>query len=90
MRAIAADSSASSSGTSARVKTRLDGRVRPLEEVVDDLDLLRPGAEARERVDEPLQPVVLLDDLLRRRLAERVRLVVDDERAAVGELEARR
>ena len=80
MRAIAAESSASSSGTSARVKTASTGSVRPLEEVVDDLDLLRAGAEARERVDEPLQPVVGLDDLLRRRLADAVRLVVDDER----------
>ena len=60
---------------------RRDDGVRPLEEVVDDLDLLRPGAEARERVDEPLQPVVGLDDLLRRALGERVRLVVEDERA---------
>ena len=44
------------------VGAREDGlhrRVRPLEEVVDDLDLLGAGAEARERVDEPLQPVVL-------------------------------
>ena len=55
-------------------------RVGPLEEVVDDLDLLRPGAEAGERVDEPLQAVVVLDDLLRRALGERVRLVVEHER----------
>jgi len=32
--------------------------------VVDDLDLFGACAEARERVDEPLQPVVLVDDLL--------------------------
>ena len=81
MRAIAADSSLSSSGSSRRsnvVETTASG---PLEEVVDDLDLVGAGAEARERVDEPLQPVVGLDDLLRRSLGERVRLVVEDERA---------
>ena len=52
-----------------RVKRRRDDRVRPLEEVVDDLDLLGSGAEAGERVDEPLEPVVVLDDLLGRALA---------------------
>ena len=77
---IASDSSASSAGTSARAKVRRDDGVGALEEVVDDLDLLGPGAEARERVDEPLQPVLGLDDLLRRALGERVRLVVEDER----------
>ena len=80
IRPIASESSASSAGTSARanvVETTASG---PLEEVVDDLDLVRPGAEAGERVDEPLQPVVGLDDLLRRPLGERVRLVVEDER----------
>ena len=56
-----------------------DDRVRALEEVVDDLDLLRAGAEAGECVDEALQPVVVLDDLLGRSLVERVGLVVDDE-----------
>ena len=55
--------------------------VGALEEVVDDLDLFGPGAEARERVDQPLQPVVRLDDLLGRALLERVRLVVEHERA---------
>ena len=54
---------------SARANVRRDDGVRALEEVVDDLDLLRPGPEARERVDEPLQPVVRLDDLLGRPLA---------------------
>src|SRR5215211_9403885 len=58
-----------------------DGRVRTLEEVVNDLHLGRAAAEARERVDEPLQPVLVLDDLVRWVLGERVRLVVDDERA---------
>jgi hypothetical protein len=48
--------------------------------VVDDVDLLHAGAEARERVDEPLQAVVALDDLLRRPLRQRVRLVVEHER----------
>src|SRR5438105_347159 len=47
-------------------EARGDDRVRALEEVVDDLDLVRAGPEARERVDEALQPVVGLDDLLRR------------------------
>src|SRR5215831_19143297 len=37
-------------------------RVGPLEEVVDDLDLLGAGAEAGERVDESLKPVVVVDD----------------------------
>src|SRR4029079_6591593 len=60
---------------------------RPLEEVVDDLDLLGPGPEARERVDEPLQPVVVLDDLVRRSLAQRVRLVVDHQGPAVTQIE---
>ena len=56
--AIAAESSASSSGTSSRrnvVETGASGRSR---NVVDDLDLVGAGAEARERVDEPLEPVV--------------------------------
>ena len=69
----------------ARERRRDDG-VRALEEVVDDLDVLRAGAEARERIDEPLQAVVALDDLLRRRLADQVRLVVDDERARAVEV----
>src|SRR5690349_12230738 len=51
---------------------RRDDRVGTLEEVVDDLDLRRAGAEAGERVDEPLQPVVACDDLLRSELAEGV------------------
>ena len=58
---------------------RHDGLVRLLEELVDDLDLLRPGAEARQRVDEPLQAVVRVGHLLRRSSLERVRLEVDDE-----------
>ena len=66
---------------------RRDDGVGPLEEVVDDLDLLGAGAEARERVDEALQPVVRLDDLLRRRLADQVRLVVEDERARPVEVQ---
>src|SRR5438128_12331701 len=45
-----------------------DDRVGPLEEVVDDLDLLRAGAEARERVHQSLQAVVARDDLFRRPL----------------------
>ena len=49
--------------------------------MVHDLDLLGPRPEARERVDEPLEPIVGLDDLLRCALGERVRLVVEDERA---------
>src|SRR5207248_11710466 len=56
-----------------------DDRVRPLEEVVDDLDLLRARSEAGECVDEALQPVVALDDLFGTPLLETVRLVVEDE-----------
>ena len=78
--AIASDSSASSSTALGAREPRRRDRVRPLEEVVDDLHLVGAGAEARERVHEPLEPVVVLDDLLRRRVAEHVRLVVDDER----------
>ena len=55
--------------------------------MIDDLDLVGSGPEARERVDEPLETVVGLDDLLRRPLGERVRLVVEDERPFAGELE---
>ena len=47
--------------------------------MVDDLDLLEAGPEAGQRVDEPLETVVALDQLLRRRLLEDVGLVVDDE-----------
>ena len=81
MRAIAADSSALEQRQLAPLERRRDDGVGPLEEVVDDLDLVGAGAEARERVDEPLQPVVVLDDLVGRRLRERVRLVVEHERA---------
>ena len=75
--AIAADSSASSAGSSSRSNVVATTASGALEEVVDDLDLVGAGAEARERVDEPLQPVVGLDDLLGRALGERVRLVVE-------------
>ena len=77
IRAIAADSSASSSGTSSRANVVATTASGALEELVDDLDLLGARAEARERVDEALQAVVALDDLLGRPLAERVRLVVE-------------
>ena len=87
MRAIASDSSASSSGSLIAPEGRLDELVRPLEELVDDLDLLGARAEARERVDEPLQPVLGLDDLGGRALAEHVRLEVGDERAAAVQVE---
>src|SRR5436305_4040690 len=62
----------------ARERRRHD-RVRTLEELVDDLDVVRTRAEACERVHEPLQPVALLDDRFGRQLAEQVRLVIDDE-----------
>ena len=55
--------------------------------MIDDLDLVRPGAEARQRVDEALQTVVGLDDLFRRALLERVRLVVDHQCPRAVELE---
>ena len=48
----------------------LDERVGPLQELVDDLDLLRPGPEAGDCVDEALQPVLGLDDLGGRVVAE--------------------
>ena len=48
--------------------------------MVDDLDLVHAGAEARERVDEPLQAIVGLDDLLGRPLRKRVRLVIEHQR----------
>ena len=41
-----------------------DHRIGPFEEVVNDLDLFGPGTEAGQRVDEALEPVVVLDDLL--------------------------
>src|SRR3954471_19467115 len=62
------------------LERRRHDRVGALEEVVHDLDALGTGAEARKRVHEPLQPVVVVDDLSRRRVAEQIRLVVDDER----------
>jgi hypothetical protein len=64
-----------------------DDRIGALEEVVDDLNLVCTRPEAGERVDEPLEVVVVVDDLLGRPLLERVRLVVDDERAPAVELE---
>ena len=54
IRAIAAESSASSSGASSRLRCVLRGR-SALEELVDDLDLFDAGAEAGERVDQALQ-----------------------------------
>src|SRR3954453_2594055 len=51
-----------------------DGGVRALEEVVDDFDLTRAAAEAGKRVAEPLEPVVLLDDLVGGAVADDVRL----------------
>ena len=43
---------------------RRNDRVRALEEVVDDFDVLRARPEARKRIDQPLQAVVAVDDLL--------------------------
>src|SRR5437763_13183101 len=63
------------------VERRADGRIGPLQELVDDLDLLDAGPEAGQRVDEPLEAVVALDQLFRRCLLEDVGLVVDDEGA---------
>src|SRR5215218_8524000 len=68
------------------VRRRHDG-VGTFEEVIDDLDLLSSGAEARKRVDEALDAILLLDGLLRRRVLQHVRLVVDDERAAILPME---
>src|SRR5436305_765962 len=66
---------------------RRDDRVRSLEKVVDDFDRRRARAEAGDRIDEPLQPVVVLDDLRGRRIADQVRLVVDHERAVSVEVD---
>src|SRR5207248_9741787 len=60
---------------------RGDGRVGPLEERVDDLDLLGAAPEAGERVDQALERVLGLDHVGRVAFADRVRLVVDHERA---------
>ena len=87
MRAIVADSSSSSPATIRAREARGHRIVRPLEEHVDDLDLVRPRAEAGERVDEPLHAVLVLHHLVRRQLTERVRLVVDDERAPARRME---
>ena len=81
MRPIASESSASSTRLGA-LEGRGDDGVGPLEELVDDLHFLGAGAETGERIDESLQAVLLLDDLLRQRLLEDVRLVVDDDGAA--------
>ena len=64
IRAIAPESSASSAGRSAPRERRADDVVGALEEDVGDLDLLVARAQAAERVDEPLEPVVGLDHLL--------------------------
>ncbi len=80
IRAIAAESSLSSFGTSSAVNvvdTTSSGRSRNWYATSTSL---RTCAEADERVHEPLQRVLGLDDLGRRSALERVRLVVDDER----------
>ncbi len=56
------------------------GSLGTLEEDVRHLHRVRSGPERRQRVDESLEPVLRLDDLVRRMLLETVRLVVDDER----------
>src|SRR5262245_31275552 len=64
---------------------RHHGRFRSLEEVIDDLHLLRAGSDARQRVDEALQRITGRDHRLGCLLGQRVRLVVEDEGApAVG------
>ena len=81
MRAIAAESSSSSARTSATVNVvdaTSSGRSRNWYATSTSV---RPGAEAHERVDEPLERVLGLDDLGRRPPVERVRLVVDDDSA---------
>src|SRR5439155_731804 len=57
-----------------------DGLVGSLEEYVCDLDRLGSCPERRERIDESLERVLLVDDVGRRALLEPVRLVVDDQR----------
>src|SRR5437763_14374078 len=51
-------------------EARRDDCLRPLEEVVDDLDLPSSCAEAGERIHEPLEVVIALDDLLGRPLLQ--------------------
>ena len=64
-----------------RREHRDDRRIRPLEELVDDLDLVRSRPQACERIHKPLEAVVILDHLLGVRALERIRLEIDDERA---------
>ena len=59
---------------------RRDDLVRLLEKLVRNLDLARTCAQADQRIHEPLQRVLRLDDLGRRSALERVRLVVDNQR----------
>ena len=66
-------------GVGSRERRRNDG-VGVLEEVVDDLDLLRARAKAGDRVDGLLGRVLLLDDLRRITSTQRIRLVVQNER----------
>ena len=85
--AIDAESAASSRGTSAAVNVVETTASGSLEEVVDDLHLLRAGAQAGDGVDGLLGRVLLLDDLGRVAPLEQVRLVVEHECAVALEPE---
>ena len=61
--------------------------IRPLEKDVGDLDLVGARAKRGQRVDEPLERVVVLERFLRGQILEAVRLIIDDETAAVREAE---
>ena len=87
MCAIAAESSAFQSREIGLDEGGGDDVPRPLEELVDDLHLTGARAQAHDRVHEPLQVVLRLDDVGRRAAVEHVRLVVDDERAPISEVE---
>ena len=81
IRAITAPSSASRAATSACGERPGDHVLRRLEELVDDLDVGRPRAHARKRIDRALAAVLVLDDLRGVTAAEGVRLVVEDQRS---------
>src|SRR5438046_5547333 len=51
-----------------QVERRADGRIGPLQELVDDLDLLEAGPAAGQRVDEPLETGGAPESPFRRRL----------------------
>ena len=57
--------------------------VRTLQEHVHDLDLAGSGTQCGQRVNKPLDCVIVLERLFGREALEAIRLVVDDESAPV-------